>query len=64
MSNMIWNIIDENERGSIIKKTRGGKMATIALYADKINQMPGLIKDVKKSVTNYKSELSWVFRVR
>ena len=30
----------------------------IALYADKINQMPGLIKDVKKSVTDYKSELS------
>ena len=33
-------------------------MATIALYANKINQMPGLIKDVKKSVTDYKSELS------
>ena len=33
-------------------------MATIELYANKINQMPGLIKDIKKSVTNYKSELS------
>ena len=33
-------------------------MATIALYANKINQMPGLIKDVKQSVTDYKSELS------
>ncbi|AEV67526.1 Protein of unknown function (DUF1557) [Acetivibrio clariflavus DSM 19732] len=33
-------------------------MATIALYANKINQMPGLIKDVKNSVVNYKSELS------
>lgn len=33
-------------------------MATIALYAGKINQMPGLIKDIKKSVTDYKSELS------
>lgn len=33
-------------------------MATIALYANKINQMHGLIKDVKKSVTDYKSELS------
>ena len=32
-------------------------MATIALYVNKINQMPGLIKDVKKSVTDYKSEL-------
>ena len=33
-------------------------MATIALYADKINRMPGLIKDVKISVTDYKSELA------
>lgn len=33
-------------------------MATIALYANKINQMPGLITDVKKSVIDYKSELS------
>ena len=32
-------------------------MATIALYANKINQMPGLIKDIKESVTEYKSEL-------
>jgi hypothetical protein len=35
-----------------------GFMATIKLYADKINQMPGLIKDVKKSVIDYKSELA------
>ncbi len=33
-------------------------MATIALYANKINQMPGLIQDVKKSVVDYQSELS------
>jgi len=33
-------------------------MATIALYADKVNQMPGLINDFKLSVTDYKSELS------
>jgi len=33
-------------------------MATITLYAGKINQMPGLIKEVKKSVVDYKSELS------
>lgn len=33
-------------------------MATISLYASKINNMPVLIKDVKKSVTNYKSELT------
>lgn len=33
-------------------------MATIALYADKMNQMPGLFQEVKKSVTDYKSELS------
>lgn len=32
-------------------------MATITLYADKLNQMSGLIKDVKKSVADYKSEL-------
>lgn len=32
-------------------------MATISLYAGKINNMPGLIMDVKKSVTDYKSEL-------
>ena len=32
-------------------------MATIALYANKINQMPGLIKDIKKSVSDYKDEL-------
>ena len=32
-------------------------MATIALYANKINQMPGLIKDIKKSVSGYKDEL-------
>ncbi len=33
-------------------------MATIALYASKINNMPGLIQDVKKSVVDYQSELS------
>ena len=33
-------------------------MATIALYAGKINQMPGLIDAAKRSVTDYKSELA------
>ena len=33
-------------------------MATIALYADKIKEMPGLIKDIKQCVIDYKSELS------
>lgn len=33
-------------------------MATIALYSGKINHMPGLIKEVKKSVIDYKSELA------
>lgn len=33
-------------------------MATIALYANKVNQMPGLIRDVKKSVLDYKAELA------
>lgn len=33
-------------------------MATIALYAGKINRMPGLIRNVKTSVTDYKTELS------
>lgn len=33
-------------------------MATISLYKSKINNMPGLIKDVKKSVTDFKSELA------
>ena len=33
-------------------------MATIALYADKINQMPGLVQNVKQSVQNYKAELA------
>lgn len=39
---------------------RGGEkvMATIELYADRINQMSGFIKDIKKSVTDYNSELS------
>lgn len=32
-------------------------MATIALYANKINQMPGMINEVKRAVTDYKSEL-------
>ncbi len=33
-------------------------MATIALYASKINNMPRLIQDVKKFVTDYQFELS------
>lgn len=33
-------------------------MATIALYADKVNQMPGLIGDVKRSVMDFKAELA------
>jgi len=33
-------------------------MATIALYANQINQMPSLLKEVKQSVSNYKSELT------
>lgn len=33
-------------------------MATIALYANKINQMPGLITDFKKSVSDYNTELA------
>lgn len=33
-------------------------MATIALYSGKINQMSGLIKNVKTSVMDYKAELS------
>ena len=33
-------------------------MATIALYADKINRMPGLINGIKKSVVDYRSELA------
>ena len=32
-------------------------MATIALYAGKINQMPSLIGEVRKSVDDYSSEL-------
>lgn len=32
-------------------------MATIALYAGKVNQMPGLIRDVKASVAEYKAAL-------
>ncbi|MCI8691643.1 MAG: hypothetical protein HFH91_02680 [Lachnospiraceae bacterium] len=33
-------------------------MATIALYAGKMNQVPGLVSGARKSVTDYKSELS------
>ena len=33
-------------------------MATIALYAGKINQMPEFVNSIRKSVTDYKSELS------
>ena len=32
-------------------------MATIALYAGKMNQMPSLIGEVRKSVDDYSSEL-------
>ena len=32
-------------------------MATIALYANRINQMPSLIRDVKQTVSDYKTEL-------
>ncbi|MDR2157620.1 MAG: hypothetical protein LBO81_07565, partial [Clostridiales Family XIII bacterium] len=32
-------------------------MATITLYAGKINGMPGLIDDLKRSVRDYNSEL-------
>ena len=32
-------------------------MATIALYAGKMNQMSSLLKDAKKSVSDYQSEL-------
>lgn len=32
-------------------------MATIALYADKVNQMPGLIMNIIQAVNDYKSEL-------
>lgn len=32
-------------------------MATIMLYANKANQMPGLVQDVKKSILDYKKEL-------
>jgi hypothetical protein len=40
------------------RRCEGEIMATIALYASKINQMPGLIREVRQSVTDYKSELS------
>lgn len=33
-------------------------MSTIALYSNEINQMPCLIKDMKNTVSDYKSELS------
>ena len=33
-------------------------MATVSLYASKINNMPGLINDVKNSVSSFKSELT------
>lgn len=32
-------------------------MATIALYAGKLNEMPGLLADVKNSVVDYKNEM-------
>ena len=37
-------------------------MATIALYAGKINNMPSLIKDVRKSVEKYNKELSGLYQ--
>lgn len=37
-------------------------MATIALYANKINQMPGLIKDAKKAVNGIHTQLGIVKR--
>lgn len=33
-------------------------MATIALYAGKINPMPGFVNDIKRTVTDFRSELS------
>ena len=33
-------------------------MPTIALYAARINQMPGLMKETKKSVVDYRKELT------
>ena len=37
-------------------------MATLALFAGKINNMPGLIKDVRKSVEKYNKELSGLYQ--
>ena len=37
-------------------------MATISLYASKINNMPSLIKDVRKSVEKYNKELSKLYQ--
>ena len=37
-------------------------MATISLYAGKINNMPSLIKDVRKSVEKYNKELSKLYQ--
>ena len=37
-------------------------MATIALYAGKINNMPSLIKDVRKSVEKYNDELAKLYQ--
>jgi hypothetical protein len=44
------------------KPAREKHMATINLYASQINQMPGLIADLKRSVTDYKSELESMAR--
>lgn len=35
-------------------------MATIALYAGKMNHMPNLVKDVRSSVKDLKSELATI----
>lgn len=32
-------------------------MATITLYANKVNKMPDLLSDAKKAVKNYKTDL-------
>ena len=37
-------------------------MATIALYASRVNEMPGLIKDVRKSVEKYNKELAGLYQ--
>ena len=50
-------LMDKNYSFNIVSEG-GVYMATIALYTDKIKEMPGLIKDIKQCVIDYKSELS------